>query len=233
MTIAVPECSSETWRRNSTPSMPGMSRSQTTMSGRGSAPSSASAPSPSAASSSSPAPRLARICSVVRRWNSWSSTTITVQSASVTSALLSRTGQAATHEPQLAAARDGLLARPDAELRVERAGVGLDRVARDVQRVGDLAQAAGSGQAAQHLDLATRQLARAVAGRARTARTTPAGRRGRRPLDRLQRAAEDTRVARAGDPREPGPRRRARVLAATDGRVRTPELEQQRRDYER
>ena len=69
MTIAVPECSSETWRRNSTPSMPGMSRSQTTMSGRGSAPSSASAPSPSAASSSLPAPRLARICSVVRRWN--------------------------------------------------------------------------------------------------------------------------------------------------------------------
>ena len=77
MTTALARPRSATWRMNSTPSIPGISRSQMITSGGSDAASSSSAALPSAASLSVPTPSPRRSLSAVRRWKAWSSTTST------------------------------------------------------------------------------------------------------------------------------------------------------------
>src|SRR5206468_4257813 len=73
-------------------------------------------------------------------------------------------------EVQLTAARDRFAAARCAELAVDRAGVRLDRVQREVERSGDLAQRRVARQQPQHGELAVAEVARDfAAGTALTA----------------------------------------------------------------
>ena len=82
MITALAKSRSATCRMNSTPSIPGISRSHTITSGGPERAIASSAASPSAASAIVPTPSPRSSCTAVRRWKSWSSTTSTEYAAS-------------------------------------------------------------------------------------------------------------------------------------------------------
>ena len=75
MITALASSRSAMWRMNSTPSIPGISRSHTITSGGPERAIASSAAWPSAASVIVPTPSPRSSCTAVRRWKSWSSTT--------------------------------------------------------------------------------------------------------------------------------------------------------------
>ena len=138
ITIAVPATVSATWRRNSTPSIPGMSRSQTTMS-----------TSREQRQRAVPVGRLqqrthAEVGEHLQRRLALELVVLDHHHRAVGQ----RHRVPSPEQPERPLLLDGLLAGGDAELSVQRARVRLDRVARDEQLVGDLAQAARPASAA-------------------------------------------------------------------------------------